>query len=206
MNNGPAGRESGAHPPVGLGPLPRQDVALMGMYAFLASLGMLFAASIVGYLVIRARNQPWPPPGFPKLPLSLWLSTLAILLSSATMQGALSWVQQGDLKRTRRYLLATLILGGVFLALQTFAWVLIVLQLQDLPGPNRNLYLNLFFVLSGLHAIHVLGGLGPLAVAYRRARAGAYSPKNYLGIRTVALYWHFLDVVWCVLFGVVFLL
>ena len=68
---------------------PLQDAGTMGMYLLVAALGMLFAASVVGYLVIRSAHQPWPPPGFPVLPQSLWLSTLCILLCSVTIRRAL---------------------------------------------------------------------------------------------------------------------
>ena len=67
---------------------PLQDAGAMGMYLLVAALGMLFAGSVVGYLTIRSAHQPWPPPGFPVLPRSLWLSTLCILLCSVTIQRA----------------------------------------------------------------------------------------------------------------------
>jgi cytochrome c oxidase subunit III len=183
---------------------PLQDAGAMGMYLLVAALGMLFAASVVGYLAIRAAHQPWPPPGFPVLPQSLWLSTLCILLASATIQRALSAVRRGDLPKLRRNLAFTVALGVAFLALQAFAWWQVVRQIQQ-PSENMGPYLKLFYVLTGLHAAHVLGGLATLAVVTRRAWAGRYSPSYYGGIRYSAIYWHFLDAVWCVLFVVVYL-
>ena len=200
----------------------------MGMYLLVAALGMLFAASVVGYLVIRSAHQPWPPPGFPVLPQSLWLSTLCILLCSVTMRRALGAVRRGEkgdrsllperpegccaqkapvpffARALCRNLAFTLALGVAFLALQTFAWWQVVRQIQQ-PSENLGPYLKLFYVLTGLHAAHVLGGLGTLAVVTRRAWAGRYSPSYYPGVRYSAIYWHFLDAVWCVLFVVVYL-
>jgi cytochrome c oxidase subunit III len=183
---------------------PQSDAGTMGMYLFVAALGMLFAGSIVGYLAIRAAHQPWPPPGFPVLPRSLWLSTLCILLCSLTIHRALRAVRGGNLSALQRTLALTLLLGIAFLALQTFAWWQIVRQISQ-PSESVGPYLRLFYVLTGLHAAHVLAGLGTLAIVTRRAFSGRYSPDRYAGIRYSAIYWHFLDAVWCVLFVVVYL-
>lgn len=180
-----------------------EDVGAMGVYLLIASLGMLFAAGIVGYLVIRAAHQPWPPPGFPVLPRTLWLSTLAILLCSATIHRALKRACVGELSAMRRYLAATFFFGVVFLGLQALAWHQVVVQISA-PSENAGPYLKLFYVLTGLHAVHVLVGLGTLAWVIRRAFAGAYDASHHPGVRYSALYWHFLDAVWCVLFVVVY--
>ena len=122
----------------------------MGMYLLVAALGMLFAASVVGYLVIRSAHQPWPPPGFPVLPRSLWLSTLCILLCSVTIQracgpSAAAKKGSGPFAGTARgccaqigpvpffALAITLALGVAFLGLQTFAWWQVVRQISSLP-------------------------------------------------------------------------
>ena len=183
---------------------PLEDAGTLGMYLLVAALAMLFAASVVGYLVIRAAHQPWPPPGFPVLPRTLWLSTLSILLASATIQRALRAVRRGDYSAMQRDLAATLVLGVAFLGLQTFAWWQVVQQVSQ-PSENAGPYLKLFYVLTGLHAAHVLGGLATLAVVLRRALAGRYTASYYPGVRYSAIYWHFLDAVWCVLFVVVYL-
>ncbi len=182
-----------------------EDVGTLGMYLLIAALGMLFAASVVGYLAIRAIHQPWPPPGFPELPRTLWLSTLAILLCSLTVHTALKGIRAGQQRRLRRDLVLTLALGVTFLALQCLAWYQIVRQI-DAPTKNIGPYLRLFYVLTGLHAVHVLGGLGTLAVVTRRAFAGRYTAEEHRGVHYSAIYWHFLDVVWCVLFVVVYLI
>ena len=194
--------DSSAAPSPNLRPAP--DAGTLAMYLFLAALTMFFATSVVGYLVIRRMHQPWPPPGFPTLPRSLWLSTLAILFSSWTVQQALKAIRGGNLRLAQRQLVATLVWGLMFLALQIYAWVQIVQQLNSLNlsgGP----YMKLFYALTGLHAAHVIGGLGPLLLVIRRAFAGRYTAAYHPGIHYCALYWHFLDAVWCVLFAVVYL-
>ena len=179
------------------------DAGTLGLCLFLASLGMLFAASLVGYVVIRSRHPPWPPPGFPALPGSLWLSTLVILSAEVTIQRAWSAAQRGADAVLRRHLFLTLGLGLAFLGLQAWAWWQIWGQVTAAQpaGP----YVKLFYMLTGLHAAHVLGGVGPLAVVLRRALAGVYGPGYHPGVRYCALYWHFLGAVWCVLFVAVYL-
>jgi cytochrome c oxidase subunit 3 len=171
------------------------------MYMLVLSLSMLFAGAMAAYLLIRSTHQPWPPPGFPSLPRTLWLSTLAIVLSSLTIHRAVKAVDRDDPPALNRALVFTLGLGVTFLALQMLAWWQIVRQLDPAAGVSQ--YLKLFYVLSGLHAVHVLGGLGPLAVVTGRALAGRYGCGRSGGVHYSAIYWHFLGAVWCMVFLVV---
>lgn len=180
----------------------RQDAGTMGMYLLVVALGMLFAASALVYLLVRHAHQPWPPPDMPTLPRSLWLSTLVILMASGTIQGSLNSARRREASAMKRGLMFTLALGMAFLGLQTYAWFKIYEQLTAAPG----MYLKLFYVLTGLHAAHVLGGLGPLVVVTRHALSGSYRHGDYAPVRYSAIYWHFLDAVWCVLFIVIYLL
>ena len=94
----------------------------MGMVVFIVALSMFFAAGIVIYLLMRSIHQPWPPRGFPALPTTLWLSTLDIVFSSITIQGAVLAAHRGDKVGLQRNLVATLALGLGFLGLQSYAW------------------------------------------------------------------------------------
>ena len=185
-------------------PSPLEDAGMMGMYLLVTTLAMLFAASVVGYLIIRSHHQPWPPPGFPVLPRTLWVSTLLIVLASVAIQRALSAARRGRQGAMRRGLVLSLALGVAFLASQATAWWQVVNQITA-ASENIGPYLKLFYVLTGLHAAHVLVGLITLAVVAARAFAGRYTPEQHSGIRYSAVYWHFLDAVWCVLFVVVYL-
>jgi heme/copper-type cytochrome/quinol oxidase subunit 3 len=182
-----------------------EDAGMMGMYLLLAALAMLFAASLVGYWTIRSQHQPWPPPGFPVLPRTLWLSTLLIVSASVAIQRALSAARRGQQGAMRRDLVISFLLGTAFLASQTTAWWQVVAQITQ-ASENAGPYLKLFYVLTGLHAAHVLVGLATLAVVIARAFGGRYTSDRHAGIRYSAVYWHFLDAVWCVLFVVVYLL
>ncbi len=183
---------------------PLEDAGMMGMYLLLAALAMLFAASVVGYWTIRSQHQPWPPPGFPVLPRTLWLSTLLIVSASVAIGRALSAARRGQQGAMRRDLVISFLLGTAFLASQTTAWWQVVAQITQ-ASENTGPYLKLFYVLTGLHAAHVLVGLVTLAVVIARAFGGRYTSDRHSGIRYSAVYWHFLDAVWCVLFVVVYL-
>jgi cytochrome c oxidase subunit 3 len=170
----------------------------LGMKILVLALSMLFAASILGYLVIRFRAPAWPPPGVPRLPGTLWISTLIIALSSFTMQAAVRAVRADRQRALRVGMLLTTLLALAFLVSQTLNWFALVAA--NLTA-RTNLYGFTFFMLTGLHAAHVIGGLIPLAIVTARAFRGRYSSAFRPGVEYCAIYWHFLAVVWVVLFA-----
>lgn len=178
--------------------VPR-TAATLGMKLALASLSMLFVAGIMGYVVIRARAETWPPPKMPPLPRLLWLSTAIILATSVAVQKALSAARAGRQAQLRSAMTAAMLLALAFLASQTASWIILYRQQVT---PSTNLYGFTFYVLTVLHAVHVLAGLPPLAIAAVRAHRGRYGPGQHLAVKLSAMYWHFLDVVWVVLFAV----
>ena len=171
----------------------------LGMRLLVASLSMLFGATLMGYVLIRSRAAVWPPPGVPSLPSGLLISTVILLASSATIWVAADGIRQGRQNALRIGLLITFVLGLAFLGSQTISWFSLVIRSFTM---RTNLYGFLFYLLTGLHAIHVVGGLVPLGVTTARAWQGRYTVDAHDGVEYVALYWHFLDVVWLVLFGV----
>jgi cytochrome c oxidase subunit 3 len=169
------------------------------MWIFLATLTVLFLAAIVGYLVVRMKAADWPPPGMPRLPGGLWLATLILVIGSFTIHRALRWIRAGEPSASARWLTVTLGLAAAFLAIQSWNWWgLIRLHLTA----KSNLYAFTFFMLTGLHAAHVIGGLALLAVVLLRSRGGRYGSGRHDGVTYAAMYWHFLDAVWIVLFAV----
>lgn len=185
---------------------PAPGAAPLGMAIFLASLAVLFVASLIGYAYVRVlareAGNAWPPAGMPALPGGLWLSTAVLLISSLTVHGALRAAGRGDARRTRDLLVATLVLGAAFLVSQVVAWWHLITL--DMPA-SKNLYAFTFWMLTGLHGLHVIGGLGPLAVTTWRSTRGRYSKEDHTGVLLVAMYWHFLDCVWLVIFAVLYL-
>jgi heme/copper-type cytochrome/quinol oxidase subunit 3 len=178
--------------------------AYVGMVAFLASWAMLFAGLLFAYGLARTRMSDWPPPSVPELPLGLpTLNTAVIAASSAVLWWALRSARRGRAALLPVALAATLALGGAFLALQVVVWV-------DMWNagllPSSGQYGSLFYALTWVHAAHV--GIGLLALAWltMRAFAGAYSPDRHLSVRLWSHYWHFVGVVWLVLFLLVYVL
>lgn len=169
----------------------------LGMRLLVASLSMLFGATLTGYLLVRSRAPAWPPPGVPALPAGLLVSTVLILACSGAIWAASDGIRRGEERALRLGLLAALALAGAFLASQTVCWFSLVARSFTV---RTNLYGFLFYLLTGLHALHVVAGLGPLAVTTARAWKGRYTAASHEGVSNVALYWHFLDAVWLVLF------
>jgi cytochrome c oxidase subunit 3 len=169
------------------------------MWIFLAALAVLFAAAIVGYLIVRLKAASWPPPGMPRLPAGLGLATLILVSASVAVHLAHRAIRVGELALASRRLAITLALVCAFLAVQlTNWWALIRLH----TTAASNLYAFTFFMLTGLHAAHVVGGIGLLAVVWSRARRSRYGSGHHPGITYAAMYVHFLDAVWLVLYGV----
>ena len=175
------------------------DLGSLGMAILLLSLSMLFAASIVGYLVTRGRALEWPPPGTPPLPKGLWLSTGIILVCSVAVQSAVRGARRGRQGTLEGALMVTAILGLAFLVSQWLNWSVLI---QRNFTVRSGLMAFLFYFLTGLHAAHVIGGLIALGIVTAKAFKGEYSSVYYPGVKYLATYWHFLDFIWLILFGV----
>lgn len=176
----------------------------LGMILFLLALAVLFVATIIGFAVIRVQLEQkgiWPK-NLPPLPGFLWAGTFILLSSGVTMARATRAARREDHTDLCRNLLFTFLLGIAFLISQAVCWLLWVgaLREQWTDSDEFRLALTGFFVLSGLHALHVIGGLTALALAVRAARRAASTSLSHAGLARCALYWHFLDVVWIALF------
>ena len=167
------------------------------MAVFLIALTVLFVGSLVAVVVVRLSAGAWPPAGAPAVPRLLWLSTALLVACSATVHAALRAIRRGDRDRLVRWLGATTVLALLFLGSQSLAWV----GFFDPATFGDNLYGFTFYLLTGLHAAHVVGGLVALGVGLVLAWRGAFSWAHHDGVRHIATYWHFLDGVWLVLFG-----
>jgi cytochrome c oxidase subunit 3 len=179
----------------------RAGAAVFGMWVFIAVVGMIFVATVLGYLVVRFDRPPgmeWMPQGTPGLPHALALSTALLVVSSWTMQGAVRAAREGRTRGVSSGLSATLALAVAFLAIQTLAWAELWRRQATI---DSGLYAWTFYVLTGLHALHVLGGLPPMAIALHRAHRGLYTATDHAGLVLCAMYWHALDVIWVVLYA-----
>lgn len=199
------GLKSGFHPP--------RRTGTIGMYLFLAALFMLFASSLLAYVFIRTQSAARPPRGTLHLPAALWLSTAMIVGVSVTFPRALRALRREKQPLFRKWIVATLVLACGFVMVQTPAMIQLLAthrqileDYQHTPAahesgsaPAVHLY-GFVFVLVLLHATHVLGGIVSLIVVTVRGYRGAYDHEDYLPVIYAAMYWHFLDAVWIVMF------
>lgn len=161
-----------------------------------AGMSMAFAGLTSAYVVRRGAGN-WLE--F-ELPSMFYFSTALILLSSVTMNWALSSVKQGNIKNSRLALLLTLILGVCFVFTQFWGWDELTDQNIFFTGTSSNAAGSFLFVLSGLHLAHLAAGLIALVVVNIKNSQQKYSPANYIGVKLCAIFWHFLDGLWVYLF------
>ena len=170
------------------------------MYLFLAALTMLFGATMVGYIIIRFTSAQSPALRTVNLPASLWLSTAIILTGSFTIHQALAAVRRERQHLLRRYLLITCLLAAAFVIIQTPSlYTLLVRHHRLAESQGMRLYGLIFFLIL-VHALHVLGGVVGLALTTLNAYRGGYDHEHHAGVKYAAMYWHFLDTVWLVMF------
>ena len=179
----------------------RGVAGVFGMWVLIAVVAMIFVACILGYVVVRFDQPPgreWMPEGTPGLPSALLLSSAVLLISSWTMQLAVRAARLGQQTQLVYAMGATLGLALVFLAVQALAWNELWTRHATIES---GLYAWTFYVLTGVHALHVIGGLPPMVYVLRRSREGQYTPTDYNGVVLCAMYWHALDVIWMVLYA-----
>jgi heme/copper-type cytochrome/quinol oxidase subunit 3 len=175
----------------------------LGIWLFLASEVMLFGALFSTYIILRTGSVEWP-----RGALSVWLgaiNTVILISSSVTMVMAWAMLKLKDFAKHRLYLIATFSLAGIFLVNKYFEYSE---HIHAGEVPSHSTYLAIYYTLTGLHGLHILGGmavmaylLGPGAKLWNR------SPDQFANrIEYTGLYWHFVDLVWIFLFPVLYLL
>ena len=180
--------------------LPSVSMRQMGMIVLFCSLSVLFTASIVAFWFTRLSAINYRAPGLPDLPRGLALSTLLISLTSLCIWQAQLSIKRNQLEALKRWLLAAGALASLFLLTQTANWFA-----MRPPSDANSLYLATFFLLTGVHALHVLGGFVPLGFVIHHAVRRQYSSSNHEGLSLCAQYWHFLGGVWLVLVSSLYL-
>src|SRR5438309_1934488 len=175
-----------------------------GMISFLVSEAALFGTLIVTYVFYLGRDVVGPTPA-EALSLSLVLFTTACLLaSSGTVHLAERTLRRGNQGGFIQWWLATIVLGAVFLGGTAFEWRELIYHHQ--LTINRNLFGTTYYTLVGLHALHVTGGVIIMVIVLGLALRRQVTTANPEGVGLVSYYWHFVDVVWVVVFTVVYLL
>ena len=173
------------------------------MWAFIGSECMLFGSLIIVYLVYRGKSLVGPyPADLLNIPF-ITVTTFVLLMSSLMMVLALSAVQRGDMKWGKIWLFMTALLGMVFLGGQVYEFSHFVHEGLTL---KTNLFGGSFFLLTGTHGAHVTVGVIWLLSLVFMAQRGRLTQANAETVEIVGLYWHFVDVVWIVLFTLIYLL
>lgn len=176
------------------------------MWAFLGSDCMFFATLIATYLVYKGKSRVGPFPhgadGVLDIPYTS-VSAFVLLMSSVMMVLALSAIQRGKIRAFQAWLLATAGLGGLFIAGQIYEFSFFVIH--DGMTLSTNLFSSSFFVTTGFHGTHVtIGILWLLSLVYRSFQ-GKLRAAQSLDVEIAGLYWHFVDIVWIIIFTVLYL-
>ena len=188
---------------------------ILGMLLFISSEVMFFAGLFAAYFSTRANYHEvvngklelvWPPSEFAHIlnPFSLILvATVVLILSSVTLQMAIWAIRKDDRRGFLRNMAATFILGILFLVMQAvdYSW-LFTDGLTMGSGPFGTTY----FTLTGFHGAHVFGGVIMLGVVLYRGLTGQFSSRHHDAVEAASLYWHFVDVVWIILFSILYFL
>jgi len=180
--------------------LPKVSLRQLGMLVLYCSISVLFLATIIGFWFTRLTSPHYRAPGLPDLPNGLLLSTLLIALTSLCLWQAQRGIRNNLLNAVKRWLLAAAALASLFLLTQTANWFA-----MRPPGDHNSLYIATFFLLTGVHALHIVGGFVPLGFVVYHATARHYSSSSHEGLTLCAQYWHFLGAVWLVLVSTLYL-
>jgi cytochrome c oxidase subunit 3 len=184
-------------------PLTPESWGKLGMWLFLAADAMSFGGLLAGYGALRYGDPNWPRPSS-ILGIQLTaMMTFLLVCSSVTMVEALAGLRAGNQAKLRKFLLLTILGGITFLSLQAFEWTHLIEEGQSIKVNNFG---ATFFILTGFHGMHVFSGVVYLSTLLVRALLGKYEDPHNNEIEIGALYWHFVDLIWILVFTFVYLL
>ncbi len=197
----------------------------LGMWVFLGSEVMFFTALIGTYVILRfGAAAPWALPGkVLSIPITA-ANTFLLICSSVSMVKAFAAIADGDRKGLSRWLFLTMVLGATFVGVQAYEYTHLVhrgflpsgyregselaeLAAQGvLPAATGGLYGSTFFTMTGFHGFHVTCGVICMSYVWLKSLRGGYTQQDYRGVEVIGLYWHFVDLVWIILFTIVYLI
>jgi heme/copper-type cytochrome/quinol oxidase subunit 3 len=196
----------------------------LGMWIFLGSEVMFFTALIGSYIILRFGSpDAWTAPGaILNIPVTA-VNTFLLICSSMTMVKAFAAAQDGDQQRLKLYLVATVLIGAAFVGVQVFEYSQLVhhgfvpsgyregselaerAAAGELPA-SVGIYGSTFYTMTGFHGFHVTMGVICMIFVTWKAFRGKYSATDHRGVEVIGLYWHFVDLVWIILFTIVYLI
>jgi cytochrome c oxidase subunit 3 len=197
--------------------LPAQkEASTLGIWIFLVTEVLFFGGMFTAYVVYRATFRRAFEGASNLLDIRLGaFNTAVLILSSLTMALAVWAASQGKKKLIVVFLVLTIVLGATFLGVKVVEYRDKFVH-HEVPGPHfvvphglapqSELFFSLYFCMTGLHALHMVIGIGLLSWLIAKARRGAFSPRYNTPVDMVGLYWHFVDIVWIFLFPLLYLL
>jgi heme/copper-type cytochrome/quinol oxidase subunit 3 len=189
----------------------------LAIWIFLASEIIFFTALIGGSLLLRInteQSEGWPHPGeILNVPLTS-LNTFILIVSSLTVVNGLSAIERGDQAKLKQWLIATVLLGATFLGIQMYEYIKLVDEGLLFNACNfahegvqcPTMYSTTFYIQTGFHGTHVFIGVIWLLIVILKAFRGVYTQAEHTGVEIFGLYWHFVDLVWILLFTIVYLI
>ena len=182
--------------------LNRPNMVSVGTIVWLSSELMFFAGLFAMYFVARANaSVGWPQP---PTHLNLWLAvpvTTVLILSSFTCQAGVFAAERGDVFGLRRWYTITLIMGTFFVLGQGYEYLTLI---ADGTTLSSSAYGSVFYMATGFHGMHVIGGLLAFVFLLVRVRMSKFTPSQATAAIVVSYYWHFVDIVWIALFVVIY--
>jgi cytochrome c oxidase subunit 3 len=199
----------------------QREAGTLGMWVFLITEIMFFGGLFTGYVIYRTHNPASFAAGSSGLNVALGAAnTVVLICSSLTMALAVYYAQVGSRRMQIIFLLLTMLLGATFLVVKAFEyaekfrdnhvpWLNFQWEGAMPPGasvPNIQMFYWIYFAMTGLHALHMIIGLGILSFLVYFAWRGRYTPEYHSPVELSGLYWHFVDIVWIFLFPLLYLL
>ena len=189
-------------------PLTPESWGKLGMWIFLAGDAVGFGVLLASYGAMRATSADWPNP-YAVLGINLTaFMTFLLICSSVTMVKALEWLSRGDRSKARWFLFFTALGGAIFVSLQAFEWTHLIERGLHINGNpwGATLFGTSFFLVTGFHGLHVTGGVIYLVAVIRVVTRRAEPMASYNVTEIVGLYWHFVDLVWIMVFTFMYLI
>lgn len=177
------------------------DFRVWGLLTFLASESLMFGGFFATYLYLRGGAIAWPPEGTEVELLVPTINTIILVSSSFVIHLGDAAIKKDDVAGLRRWYWVTALMGAVFLAGQVYEYLTLGY------GLTTNIFSNCFYLMTGFHGLHVFVGLLLiLGVLWRSRRTGHYSHAKHVGVEMAEIYWHFVDIIWIILFSLIYLL
>jgi cytochrome c oxidase subunit 3 len=189
-------------------PVTPESWGKLGMWIFLAGDAVGFGTLLASYGAMRATSADWPNP-YDALGINLTaFMTFLLICSSVTMVKALEWLGRGDRTRCRWFLFYTAVGGALFVTLQAYEWSKLIHEGLHINGNpwGATLFGTSFFIVTGFHGLHVTGGVLYLLAMIRWVTNRPDPAASYNAVEISGLYWHFVDLVWIMVFTFMYLL